>query len=152
MRRADVRLLLVIVALLLAGAFRGEARPVSPYSPQRIADEAEVIVVGEVMEATEVGRIPAEETHWNAPLLAMRARVRVLRVHARATVGQPTDMEETKPAGGDVIAIPYLEIDWENTRGLINGPFFTEFRDSALATCTPFPCVELMVNRRMAGN
>ncbi len=120
MCRANLTLPVVIVVFLLVGTFQAQARPVSPYSPQRIADEAEVIVVGEVVEVTEAGRIPAEQTQWNAALLDMRAQVRVLRVYPHT--------EETKPAGGDLITVPYLAIDWENTRGLINGPFFTEFR------------------------
>ncbi len=115
MCRTSLKMSSVIGFALLLGAFQAQARLISPYHPRRIADEAEVIVVGEVIELTCAGAVPAEQTKWRTPLADMRARVRVLRCYPGA--------EETKLAAGDTISVPYLALQ-PQTSPMLNGPSF----------------------------
>ena len=55
------------------------ARPIWPYNFARLAQDAAILVTGEVVETTVVEQIPAEKSRWHAALVRMRAGVRVLR-------------------------------------------------------------------------
>jgi len=57
-----------------------------------IADKAEVLLVGEIVEISAVEKIDADKTRWNTPLLRMAAKIRVLRTFKRN--GAPAIQQE----------------------------------------------------------
>lgn len=56
------------------------SRLIHIWTLEGIANEAKVVVVGEVLEVQIAGRLAPERTRWNTPLFQMRAKVRVLRL------------------------------------------------------------------------
>ena len=92
------------------------ARIISPWTLERIAKEAEVVVVGEVLHVGTIGSIPADETRWSVSLLRKRAKIRVLRSFAQAGVNAPTNNEE--------IGLEFFAIDSEKGEPMDNGPSF----------------------------
>lgn len=77
------------VLLVSLHAATADARPVRYryWTLERLAEEADALVVGEVVDVSTAGVIPAEETRWHAPVLRRCATVRVLRSMSRTGTG-----------------------------------------------------------------
>jgi len=108
-----------IVSALLAIALASppaNAGLVSHWYPKSIAAKAEVLVTGEVLEVTEGGRVPRAESKWDTPLVHMAAEIRPLR--------SLTVRGKERVQDGGAISLSYYAIDWENCRGVANGPEF----------------------------
>jgi hypothetical protein len=86
------------------------------WTPERILKKADLLVVGEVYEVTEVAQVAKEMTRWKIPLLRMNAKVRVKRLLA---VSGKYEIGTTEP-----ITLTYYAIDWETRGGVGNGPNF----------------------------
>jgi hypothetical protein len=107
-----------VVAALLSICSPVCARPVHRWTPEEIAEKADVIVVGEVLEVGVARSIPPGETHWQTPLLEMTARIRVLRSFA--------DGIQLSVSRSPEFLLSYSAIDWSRTDGVANGPEFPE--------------------------
>ena len=80
--RHPMRALRFICAFFLAwivGIESASARILRVWTMDEIADKAEVLLVGEIVEISAVEKIDADKTRWNTPLLRMAAKIRVLR-------------------------------------------------------------------------
>jgi len=84
-----------------------------------IADKAEVLLVGEIVEISAVEKIDADKTRWNTPLLRLAAKIRVLRAFKGS--GAHAIQQEKQ------IVLVYEVADWERGGGVSDGPFFREF-------------------------
>ena len=65
----------VVLAVALCPSV-AESRIVSSWNPERIAEKAEILVVGEVREVTELTRVSKDKNRWKIPLLRMNAKIR----------------------------------------------------------------------------
>ena len=77
--RSDVKGLFSIVKWILIPflcPLFAEARLVGGWSPESLAREAEVLMVGEVVKTNLAGRVAKKDAHWNIPLLRMNAVIR----------------------------------------------------------------------------
>src|SRR5205809_7419248 len=83
---------------------------VRPWRLDEIADKADVLLVGEVIEISPVEKIDAEKTHWNTPLLRMAAKIRVLRTFKGS--GAHGIQKEKQ------IVLLYEVVDWERGGGV----------------------------------
>ena len=120
----DIGVLLPLVLL----PSTAHARLISRWTLERIAKEAEVLVVGEVLDVATVGSIPRGETRWRAPLFRKKARVRVLRfVLKPGSTGLVENQE---------IDVEFYGIDWERGGSGVNGPHFP---DISAGDVTVFP-------------
>src|SRR5438552_1669583 len=93
--RHPMRALRFICAFFLTwivGIESASARPVRVWTMDEIADKAEVLLVGEIVEISAVEKIDADKTRWNTPLLRMAAKIRVLRTFKRN--GAPAIQQE----------------------------------------------------------
>lgn len=101
----DRRFVCVAFLLWFSGIEPAISRGVHLWSIKELAQKADVLVVGEVIEVTLVEGIRPDMTHWNISLLRMAAKIRVLRAYAQD--GSPPIQEE-KP-----LILIYEAIDWE---------------------------------------
>src|SRR6266581_1138842 len=103
----------------IVGIESAAARPVRVWTMDEIADKAEVLLVGEIVEISEVEKIDADKTRLNTPMLRMAAKIRVLRTFKRN--GAPAIHQEKQ------IVLVYEAVDRERGGGSVGGPFFREF-------------------------
>jgi hypothetical protein len=114
---SDRRLLLLSALLFLATQSNSvQARPVSPWSLERIAQRADYLVSGEVLGVTEAGTVAAGENKWHTPLLLMTAEVRPLRAFPQSFLSASAD--------GQAIRIGYYALDPLNSPPMTDGPQF----------------------------
>ena len=73
-----LRFICAVFLTWIVGIESAAARPVRVWTMDEIADKAEVLLVGEIVEISAVEKIDADKTRWNTPLLRMAAKIRVL--------------------------------------------------------------------------
>ena len=115
MRNTCLSVGLALLAVLLVFRTTVNARRVRLWDFADMAKEAEALVVGEVLSVATTGKIEADKTHWQEPLLKMTATIRVIR-----TFPDPCkDLE-----AGRQFEIDYLNHDPEKLRPQFNGATF----------------------------
>lgn len=109
-----------------------QARPVSVLTIKRIADEADVVVVGEVTAITSDKAKEADNLRWHTQLLEMKATIRVFRSYEKTNVASL--------ASGSEISLTYLGIDPKHPDVMIDdGPVFPRL---AVGNIFAFPLVK----------
>jgi hypothetical protein len=93
-----------------------EARLVSIMTFGKMVKEAEILVVGEVIEVVDEERIAEDANSWKIPLLRMSAKIQTKRMFSLS--------EEAVVDEDEMIRFSYQVIDWEKCRGVGNGPEF----------------------------
>lgn len=124
--KAILRITAVLSCVLLSNST--DARPVYSWTMQELAKQADLLLVGEVLDVESAGTISPGQTHWTIPLLRMKASVRVLRVFPSS--------EKFTVATGDLISLEYQAIDRDKTNGVVNGP---EFPSLSIGDVFAFP-------------
>lgn len=107
---------MIVACWLLSLSNVAEGRLFSPLRLEDIAQEADVLVVGRVVEVKAVGKIAEDQTQWRIPLLRMSATIRPLRCFPRA--------RETDFLKSPMMSVPYNAIDNERKPHRVNGPEF----------------------------
>jgi len=110
---------LLLFSFLSLGQSNSHARPVSNWTLERISEQAEVIVVGEVVGVATTGdSILADQNKWKMPLLIKEAEIRCLRQFAENTSFDTKD--------GDLFSIEFPAIDIKHVTAVPDGPNFPE--------------------------
>lgn len=114
---AECRLLLICAFLFLATQSNPvQARPVSPWSLERIAQRADYLVSGEVIGVAEAGTVAADQNKWHTPLLLMTVVVRPFGAFPQSFLSASTS--------GQAIQIEYYALDPLNSQPMTDGPQF----------------------------
>lgn len=113
-----LRFISALLLLMLISLPPAEARIISPWSIDRLAKEARLIVVGEVENVVPVSGESREEN--GAWIQEVRANVKILRI--------PASSETGGLLVGDEIIVSYDKYDWSKTGGVINGYQFPEMK------------------------
>src|SRR5438034_7692575 len=122
MKAFPMRALQFICAVFLTwivGIESASARILPVWTMDEIADKAEVLLVGEIVEISAVEKIDADKTRWNTPLLRKAAKIRVLRAFKGS--GAHAIQQEKQ------MVLVYEVADWDRGGGVSDGPFFREF-------------------------
>src|SRR6266487_6174618 len=112
MKAFPMRALQFICAVFLTwivGIESASARILRVWTMDDIADKAEVLLVGEIVEISAVAKIDADKTRWNTLMLRMAAKIRVLRTFKRN--GAPAIQQEKQ------IVLVYEAVDRERGGG-----------------------------------
>ncbi len=96
----------------IVGIESASARVVRVWMMDEIANKAEVLLVGEIIEISAVEKIDANKTRWNTPLLRMAAKIGVLRTFNRN--GAPAIQQEKQ------IVLVYEAADRERGGGSVD--------------------------------
>src|SRR6266516_3017015 len=102
---SSLRFICAFFLTWIVGIESASARILRVWTMDEIADKAEVLLVGEIVEISAVEKIDADKTRWNTPLLRMAAKIRVLRTFKRN--GAPA-IQQAKQ-----IVLVYEVADWE---------------------------------------
>src|SRR5436309_14496411 len=119
MKAFPMRALQFICAVFLTwivGIESASARILRVWTMDDIADKAEVLLVGEIVEISAVEKIDADKTRWNTPPLRMAAKISVLRAYQGSGAHAAQRGKQTGMA--NEVA------DWEPGGGVSDGHFF----------------------------
>lgn len=125
-----LRVLPIAALMFLILLSTSEARMVNPWSIDRLAKQASLIAVGEVMDVGPAGT--ASRSEWTTWIQDMNAHVKILRICPSS--------QASGLAVGDVITLRYERYDMAKTGGLLNG---YDFPQLSPGDCCAFPLVKL---------
>lgn len=127
-----LRAFMIAALLWLVLVSIAQARMIVPWSIDRLAKEAPLVAVGEVIDVKPAGT--ASRSEWGTWIEDMNARVKILRISPAS--------KASGLAVGDVITLWYERYDPEKTVGVGNG---YEFPRLSPGDCSAFPLLRSTV-------